>query len=267
MGLEGHQIPLLSRIMNLAQTAEVFYTSSGPSSAIDVALKRSGRWFEPSLVKVFCSLANNMSLWDDVENANRRVIDFEPADHVRARLENICLAFADVIDAKSPFTYRHSTGVAAAAVSIATTLDLSEADVTLIRRSALLHDIGKLSVPNTILDKPDKLTTPEWQIVREHPRYSLEILQRIPGFGRISEIAGSHHEKLDGSGYFRNMSGAQLSLPARIVAVADMYDALTAARPYREALPADTVFATLQKESLDSTCLEALKCASGFGRA
>ena len=89
-------------------------------------------------------------------------------------LDRICLAFADVIDAKSPFTYRHSTGVAGAAVAIAKELSMSPADVTLIRRAALLHDIGKLSVSNAILDKPGKLTGDEWAIVRKHPYYSYE---------------------------------------------------------------------------------------------
>jgi len=265
-GLRGAEIPILSRIMNLARTVEIFSTAFGAEEAVRMARKRSGRWFDPSLVRAFCSLAKNPSLWEDVENAHRRVLDLEPVQTVltagETTLDNICLAFADVIDAKSPFTYRHSVGVAGAAVAMARTLALGEAEVTLIRRAALLHDIGKLSVSNTILEKPDKLTTAEWDIVHEHPRYSHEILKRIPGFGELSEIAASHHEKLDGSGYFRRMTAAQMSLPARILVVADMYDALTARRPYRDALPREKVFGILRQDApraLDTACVEALE--------
>jgi HD-GYP domain-containing protein (c-di-GMP phosphodiesterase class II) len=101
--------------------------------------------------------------------------------------------------------------------------------------------------------------------VRKHPQYSLEILRRIPGFAGLSEIAASHHEKLDGSGYFRNFGAEQLSLPARILAVADIYDALAANRPYRDGLPLETVFGIIGKDApraLDVECFEALKCST-----
>jgi putative nucleotidyltransferase with HDIG domain len=258
--------------MSVAQTADVFYSAygkDGPVAAVEIVSKRSGRWFDPRLAKAFCSMAVKKSLWADIENAAERVIDLEPQAHALeaedSSIDNICLAFADVIDAKSPFTYRHSTGVAGTAVAVARTLSLSESDVTLIRRAALLHDIGKLSVSNAILDKPGKLTEEEWQMVRKHPRHSLEILKRIPSFGDLSEIAASHHEKLDGSGYFRHMNASQLSLPARILTVADIYDALAAKRPYRDALPLEQVFTIMQKDAphaLDANCLEALKLSS-----
>jgi putative nucleotidyltransferase with HDIG domain len=267
-GLRGKEIPLLARILSLAQTVDVFYSAYDAAAAVKVAEERSGRWFDPDLVKGFCSVSKNESLWTDVEDARTKVIDLEPRHDLlasdEATLDNICLAFADVIDAKSPFTYRHSTGVAGAAVAIARTLSLSEPEVTLIRRSALLHDIGKLSVSNAILDKPDKLTEAEWEVVRKHPAYSYEILRRIPNFQDLSEIAASHHEKLDGTGYFRGMTADKLSLPARILVVSDIYDALAAKRPYRDALPLEQVLEIMQRDSpraLDGTCLEALKCS------
>jgi putative nucleotidyltransferase with HDIG domain len=271
-GLRGEEIPLLSRIMNVAQTADIFcsaYGNDGPAQAVAVVRKRSGFWFDPDVANAFCSVAVKQSLWLDVENAAQRVIGLEPRADIlsadEASIDNICLAFADVIDAKSPFTYRHSTGVADAAVSIARMLSMGESDVTLIRRAALLHDIGKLSVSNTILDKPGSLTGDEWQVVRKHPQYSLEILRRIPSFHHLSEVAASHHEKLDGSGYFRNMSADQLSLPARILTVADVYDGLSAKRPYRDALPLEHVLAIMRKDApraLDADCFEALKYCS-----
>lgn len=270
-GLRKEQIPLLSRIMNLAQTADIFYSLHGnadAAAALQVVRDRKGRWFDPDLVRAFCSLASRGSLWHDVAHAHELVTGLEPREECLnaddAALDNICLAFADVIDAKSPFTYRHSTGVAGAAVAIAQTLSLSQSEVDLLRRAALLHDIGKLGVSNTILDKPGKLTNEEWASVRKHPHHTHQILRRIPGFSALTEIAASHHEKLDGSGYFRNMNAENLSLHARILVVADIYDALSANRPYRDALSLETVLGIIKKDvprALDASCFDALKAS------
>jgi putative nucleotidyltransferase with HDIG domain len=266
-GRRGEEIPLFSRIMNLSQTLAVFWSAHGAQSALDVAERRSARWFDPDLVKAARSVAHSESLWDglDEEDILTRVGAMEPVERVliatQANIDNICDAFAEVIDAKSPFTYLHSTGVANAAVAIAGQFGMSAAEITFIRRAGLLHDIGKLSVPNEILEKPAKLTDEEWLVVKKHPYYTLEVLRRIPGFEELSEIAAAHHEKLDGSGYFRHWDATLLSTPARILAVADIYDALAAKRPYRDALPLDTVFGIMRKDApraIDGECLEAL---------
>jgi putative nucleotidyltransferase with HDIG domain len=176
-------------------------------------------------------------------------------------LDNICEAFAEIIDSKSPFTYRHSNGVATAALEIAQWFGMNEREMMSIRRAALLHDLGKLSVSNAILEKPDKLTNPEWTVVKKHPYYTLEILRRIPAFDEFSDDAAAHHERLDGSGYWRGWTADQLSLRARILAVADIFDALAAKRPYRDSLPLETVFGILRKDantSLDAGCVDAL---------
>lgn len=128
----------------------------------------------------------------------------------------ICLAFAQIVDAKSPFTYNRSNGVANAAVAIARMLGFEPARVLFLRHAALLHDIGKLSGSNAILEKPGKPDAAEWEVLRLHPFYTWKILQGIPGFVEMSEIAASHHEKLDGSGYLRGLSAPQLPLEARI---------------------------------------------------
>jgi HD-GYP domain-containing protein (c-di-GMP phosphodiesterase class II) len=130
-----------------------------------------------------------------------------------------------------------------------------------MRRAALVHDIGKLSVSNSILEKPAALNNEEWDVVKKHPYYSFEILRRIPGFEDLSEVTGAHHEKLDGSGYFRHLGADQLSLEMRILTVADIFDALAAKRPYRDALPLDKVFGIMQKDApraIDPQCLDAL---------
>jgi len=270
-GLRGNHIPLFSRIMILAQTLEVFMVHRGPDAAIEVARQRSGRWFDPDLVKAAESLANGGALWQnlDSECLLSNVIALEPEDRRlivdEPTMDKICQAFAEVIDAKSPFTYRHSNGVADAAVTIARGLELDETEVTFIRRASLLHDLGKLGVSNAILEKPAKLTSEEFVVVKRHPYYSYEILRRIRGFENLSVVAGAHHERLDGSGYFQNWSGDQLSLPVRIIAVADVYDALVAKRPYRDAMPVEVALEIIRKDTpraLDPRCYEVLAHAA-----
>ncbi len=266
-GLRGTEIPLYSRIMNLSQTLEVFLVNHGREAAIAVAEKRNRRWFDPDLVKAAQSLAKDGSLWIDLdrEQVIDKVLYLEP-EHTRLpageeTIENICQAFAEIIDAKSPFTYRHSNGVADAAVAISRQLALDTEDVVFMRRVALLHDVGKLGVSNSILEKPAKLDDREWASVKRHPFYSYEILHKIPGFEDLSEVAGAHHEKLDGSGYYRGWDAEKLSLEMRIIAVADIYDALAAKRPYRDAMPLEKVFEIMRKDApqaLDAGCLEAL---------
>lgn len=176
-------------------------------------------------------------------------------------IENICQGFAEIIDAKSPFTYRHSNGVADAAVAISQQLSLEPRDVVFVRRAALLHDVGKLGVSNSILEKPGKLDNNEWDAVKKHPYYSFEILRRIRGFEDLSEVAAAHHEKLDGSGYHRGWGAERLSLEMRIITVADIFDALSAKRPYRDAMPLDKVFGIMRQDApraIDAQCLEAL---------
>jgi len=269
-GLRGEEIPLFARLMNLAQTLEVFLVNRGPEAALQVACQRSKRWFDPDLVQAAISLPKTGDLWTnlDAEEVISSVMALEPEDRrmlaSEETIENICAAFAEVIDAKSPFTYRHSNGVADAAVAIARGLDMPESETTFIRRAALVHDLGKLSVPNSILEKPGPLDDQEWQVMRKHPYYTFEILRSITGFEEMSVVAGAHHERLDGSGYFRQWTAAQLSLPARVVAVADVFDALAAKRPYRDALPMETVFGILRKEAhqlLDASCVETLIAA------
>jgi putative nucleotidyltransferase with HDIG domain len=266
-GLRKEEIPLFSRIANLSQTLDVFLTAQGPEAALEAARKRSGRWFDPELVKAAISLGNSGALWNGLDDKNLvgKVASLEPEYRrmtaTEASIDKICTAFAEVIDAKSPFTYRHSHGVAEAAVEIGQWFGMNPKSLKQLRRAALLHDIGKLSVPNSILEKPAKLTSEEWTSIKAHPYYTLEILKKIPGFDRLSEDAAAHHEKLDGSGYWRGWGGEQLSRFARILAVADIFDALHAKRPYRDGMPLEKVFQMLRNDAphaLDLPCVEAL---------
>ncbi|MGC4053026.1 MAG: HD domain-containing phosphohydrolase [Paludibaculum sp.] len=264
-GLRGEAIPLAGRIISLAQTLEVFHRHSGMPDALHVARMRSGRWFDPELVRAAHAIAQQDSLDNELTYATQTVARLSPASGAAAagkeRIDVICDAFADVVDAKSPYTSEHSRRVTDTAVRMAEHMQLDKSAVTLIRRAALLHDLGKLSVPNSILEKPVALTAEEWAVIRRHPFHSEAILKRIQGFEQIAVVAGSHHERLDGTGYFRGTYADKMSLAARILAVADVFDALSAKRPYREALPLNEVFSMMQRESphaLDAQCLETL---------
>jgi HD-GYP domain-containing protein (c-di-GMP phosphodiesterase class II) len=193
-------------------------------------------------------------------------LDRALADALRAAtdddgLDRIAEAFAAVIDAKSPYTHEHSRRVSTLAVSIGSRLGIRGAALVRLRRAALLHDIGKLGVPNRILDKPDRLTRSEWKVVRRHPQFTYDILDRVPIFREFAFDASCHHERLDGSGYFRRLSGRAISQTARILAVADVVDALLAARPYRDGLAPAKVVDMLRADRGRTLCGECVDAA------
>jgi len=159
-----------------------------------------------------------------------------------------------VVDAKSTFTYQHSDRVAAAAESIGAQMGLPEAERVRLRRAGLLHDIGKLAVPNRILDKPDRLTDEEWTVVKTHPYHTYEILKRVPVFREFASDASLHHERLDGRGYHRGLGADALNTHARILCTADVFDALHAKRPYRDAMPMDRVLGILRDSAGTHLC-------------
>ena len=134
---------------------------------------------------------------------------------------------------------------------MATILGLPQEDVDDLRRVALMHDIGKLAISNRILDKPARLTDAEFARVREHPVYTQRVLEQVSCFRPLAPIAGAHHERLDGSGYPRGLGPDELSVPARVLAVADVYEALTANRPYRPALSDDDALDVIRLDTPD----------------
>jgi HD-GYP domain-containing protein (c-di-GMP phosphodiesterase class II) len=180
-------------------------------------------------------------------------MELEPVRLVRVSdaedLDRIASAFADIVDAKSPLTASHSQGVAGYAWALAGHMGLSPGEATDVRRAGLLHDLGKLGVPNAILDKPSSLTEAEYEQIKRHPELTLSILSPVAELAAVGEMAACHHERLDGRGYFRGLAAPSLALGARIVAVADVYEALTADRPYRKAMPYEQAIAILDEES------------------
>ncbi len=268
--IKGEKIPLLSRICAVAQHLDVFCSGRGKAAAIETLQERGGTWFDPELVRIAVSLHRRGGLWancsasDSLDDTRQAVLDLDGGRRDRldaSRIDRICEAFAEVVDAKSNFTFRHSMGVADAAFGIAQGMGMTADRVQLVRRAALLHDIGKLSVPNTILEKKGGLTAAEWKSVHQHPGLTRRILERVGPFQEMAIIAGEHHEKLDGSGYPNRLMAADLSLESRIIAVADVYAALSEDRPYRASLEFDYITAIMSKlapHKLDGDCFDML---------
>jgi HD-GYP domain-containing protein (c-di-GMP phosphodiesterase class II) len=272
----GATIPMLARVMAVAQHLDVFATERGPEQAMQVLRERSRRWFDPQVVKAAEALHRRGALWmqclpvggqtmAQAELSTRfAVLDLAPAQATRtsaSHIDSICEAFAEVVDAKSNFTFRHSMGVTDIASAIGTAMGLSPQRKQMLHRAALLHDLGKLRVPNSILDKPGKLDDAEWRVMREHPSLTRAILSRVTQFQELAFIAGAHHEKLDGTGYPDNLRARDLPLEARILAVADVYGALTEDRPYRRGFAPEQALVMLssdQPAKLDPDCFQAL---------
>ncbi|MDC9825171.1 HD domain-containing protein [Devosia sp. ZB163] len=273
LGRTGEEISLFSRIALLAQVADVFFMRGGPDAALAEVESRSGRWFDPSIVDAFKAVANNPHIWNTMRSDDlpAHVVAMEPVTLVREvdedYLDDIAAGFAQVVDAKSPFTAGHSDRVALFADLIAGELGYSATRRRWLRRAALLHDIGKLGVPNSILDKNGKPDPEEWASIRRHPELGRTILAKIAALEDTATIAGSHHERLDGGGYPRGIGANEIDLDTRIVTVADIFDALTADRPYRKAMPPLQAFSVMQADigtAIDEACFAALQ--RGFVR-
>ncbi len=237
-GLRGEEIPLLGRIACLAQTVEVFVADQGRRRGARDGPRAERPLVRPVPRRRVRGVAADRPFWAGLTSED--VSSREPSDQVLTAdeqlLDRIAEAFAQVIDAKSPFTHRHSEGVAEIAVAIADQMGLNAQTRRQLRRAGLLHDIGKLAIPNTILDKRGSLTDDERFVVEDHPRHTEEILGRVTAFGDLAVLAGAHHERIDGSGYPNARRLTDLTLEMRILAVADVFEAMTADRPYREAM-------------------------------
>jgi len=267
--------------MAVAQHLDLFAFERSPVQAMLALRERSGRWFDPQVVAAAESLHSRGALWSlCLPNSGQRlahtessawsaVLDLAPARAARlsaSHIDSICEAFAEVVDAKSHYTFSHCVGVTSVASAIGTQMGLNPERRRMLHRAALLHDLGKLRVPNSILDKPGKLDGAEWSIMQEHPALTIAILRRVKQFTELAYVAGAHHEKLDGSGYPNGLRAEELSLEARILAAADMYGALTEDRPYRGGYSHTQAMDILHGQGpgkLDANCLDALHSISG----
>jgi HD-GYP domain-containing protein (c-di-GMP phosphodiesterase class II)/DNA-binding CsgD family transcriptional regulator len=266
----GEEILMPARLVNLADVVEVYHRTGGVEAAVAVARERSGSQFDPELVEAFCLDAP--LLFGDLDGLTTwpAVIAAEPTLEIvlsDEELESALEAIADFTDLKSPWTLGHSRGVADLACAATKLYGLSEDDARLVRRAGLVHDLGRLGVSNAIWDKRGPLTAAEVERVRMHPYLTDRMLASSEALAPVGAIAVQHHERLDGSGYPRGLSGDALTSAGRILAAADAYHAMTEPRPYREARAAEAAAAELRsgvRQALfDGDAVDAVLRAAG----
>jgi putative nucleotidyltransferase with HDIG domain len=269
-GLKGEEISIGGRIACLAQTVAAFYDADGLAAAADIACERRGTWFDPSLVGAFLACNDDVEFWNDVGSPDpgAGIAGLEPEEFARVAdegtLDRIARTFAEVVDAKSPWTYGHSRGVAQIALGIAQALGLPDESLARVHRAGLLHDVGKLGVSNLILDKPGNLSSDEYVELRRHPEFTHQILQRSTAFYEIAEMAATHHERLDGRGYHRGIPAVELPIESRLLVVADICEALSAKRPHRDEFPREQVHAILTKDAGTAVCPDCVQALKDY---
>lgn len=248
----GHEIPLLSRIIHLADRVDVLIKQDDcilqqRREIINKLKELSGTVFDPEIFNVFSDISISEGFWLDMTSnyldhcINSLIEKKENINVTTETMMNIAKIFSKVIDSKSKFTYRHSDFVCSVAVKLHSILGFGHDAQEMITIAALLHDLGKLTVPEEILEKPGKLTEVEYNKIKQHSYYTYRILHNIGGFEEIAEWAAYHHEKIDGTGYPFRIGGDRLSLGARVMAVSDIFAALVEDRPYRPGMKRETV--------------------------
>jgi HD-GYP domain-containing protein (c-di-GMP phosphodiesterase class II) len=273
-GVGGDEIALTVRLFHLADVVEVHHRVAGVGGAVEVARARRSRQFDPQLVDAFCAAASEI-LPDgtDALDCYEVIANDAELQHKleRDELDDALAAVADFTDLRSSWRAGHSRGVGELACEAAALAGLPPADVDAVRRAGMLHDVGMHGVPGTILVKPGPLTATESERMRLHAYYTERVLARPAALARIGAIAALTHERLDGSGYHRGLAGSAIPITARILAAACAYRAMTEARPYRPALPANRAADELRAEvrlgQLAADAADAVLAAAGQVRA
>jgi HD-GYP domain-containing protein (c-di-GMP phosphodiesterase class II) len=240
------------RLLHVARDVSLFLSAAGPGEARAVIERRAGAAYEPKLAEL--TTRNFDEILADLDDTRMwdQALDSEPSPPRWISGERIDAGFAAIAaitGLKSPWLREHSTGVADLAEAAAWRMRLPADSVTLVRRAALAHDLGRVGVSNAIWEKPGPLGFGEWERVRLHPHFTERAFAQSPALAPIGLLAGSHHERLDGSGYHRGTRGPGLDLPARVLAAADCYCAMREPRPYRPALDAPAAEAALLLEA------------------
>ena len=265
-GRKGEAISLYSRIALLSQVIDVFFTGTDKHACLAEIKKRRDSWFDPSLVDAFLRIADE-AFWQNLARTDltEQIIQLEPAQCQinldEDYIDEIAAAFGQVVDSKSPYTAGHSDRVALITELLAKELGYTEERRRWLKRAALLHDVGKLGVSNSILDKPGKLTDEEFSTIKLHAKFTGEILSRIDAFTELSDVAQAHHERMDGKGYPLGLKDEQITLDTRIITTADIFDAITADRPYRGPIPVPQALSMMEEHldtQIDRRCYEAL---------
>jgi HD-GYP domain-containing protein (c-di-GMP phosphodiesterase class II) len=265
-------IPLPMRILHVARDISVFLTAAGAEEARAVVERRSGTAYDPRLADLAVRHFDELLAQLDETRIWQQALEIEPFPKIwmaGERVDAAFLAIAAFTNLKSPWLREHSTSVAELAEAAAWRADLPAESVTLLRRAALAHDLGRVGVSNAIWEKPGPLGFGEWERVRLHPHFSERAFAQSPALAPVGLLAGSHHERLDGTGYHRGARAPALDQASRILAAADCYTAMREARPYRQALDPLVAEAELQREvaegRLAAEAVDAVLAAAGHG--
>jgi HD-GYP domain-containing protein (c-di-GMP phosphodiesterase class II) len=269
-GLRGEEVALPMRLVHLAEIVEVFHRAGGVEAALEVARERRGTQFDPALVDELCAAAPSLFAeletglnWDELSAAEPALRHVLTSDELDSALE----AMADFADLKSPYTLGHSRGVAELASAAAEAYGLPDVEVETLRQAALVHDLGRLGVSNAVWDKRGPLNPSELERVRLHPYLTERMLARPEALARLGRIAALHHERLDGSGYPRGLTGESIGPAARLLAAADVYQAMRELRPHRPARDPERAAAEVRAEAragrLDGEAVNAVLEAAG----
>jgi HD-GYP domain-containing protein (c-di-GMP phosphodiesterase class II) len=268
--LSGADVPLAARIAQLAEYVEVAHRVGGIGAAQALAGRRAGGQFDPHLARVVQSDAPG--ILDDLDSIRtwESVIDAEPSLGVELTTESFdaaLLAIANFVDLKSPYTLGHARTVGELAGAAARQLGRSVAEQRLLFRAGLVHGFGKLGVSNSILDRAGPLSAGDWERVRMYPYLTERMLRQSSALAPLGTVAVQHRERLDGSGYPRNLASSAISQAGRVLGAADAYQTKREPRPHRSALSADEAAAYLRAEAragrLDAAAVDAVLSAAG----
>ena len=258
------------RVVQVANDAEVFCRVGGVQAALDMLRARSGHEFDPALVDTCCR--HVAEVFGDLDTVDAWGVVIDGCSALDRRVEESELTavleiFADYADLKSPWFLGHSRAVAALAAEAARRAGLREPEVTLVESAGLVFRLGAIGVSTGIWDRSGPLSSIEWERVRTVPYFTERVLCRQPRLAEIGAVAGMGHERMDGSGYPRGLAGGAIPVPARLLAAADVYQAMGEARPHRPALARSEREAVLLDEAaagrLDSGSVRAVLAAAG----
>jgi HD-GYP domain-containing protein (c-di-GMP phosphodiesterase class II) len=233
-------------------------------SCIKDAVNKATSVFCPEVLRAFERIAGREYVWMDLLYRPQRFLEYDSGDIGVSLDQAVSMTgfVSKIIDFRSPFTAMHSAGVAATAVCLAQRVGMSEDECKMMRIAGNLHDIGKLKIPNYILEKPGKLTDQEFNVMKEHTYYTYVLLKDIQGFEQIAQWAAFHHEKFNGGGYPFHLGQNEISLGSRIMAVADIFSAITEDRPYRKGMEKEKAIQILrgdaEKGLISATIVELL---------
>lgn len=247
---KGEEVPIESHIIHLADRVCAMSRSdrtviSKLPEIISAICSKSNSIYIPEIVEALQKLSTKEYIWLDLisDSPVKTMKNSDLLGVINLDIDDVielALIFSQIIDFRSHFTARHSVGVAKTAQCLAGFVGFSPYECKMMLIAGYLHDLGKLAISNKILDKPGKLCEDEFNIIRSHTYYTYRLLEPIAAFHTINQWASYHHEKLDGTGYPFHIEGENIPLGSRVMAVADVFTAITEDRPYRKSMDDDS---------------------------